>query len=245
MVAIQPPDQFPLTFYRTNPADIHVSIADIQAVPLSTSRALLLSGTALSRGLVREATLYAAEQARALGVTSFVDLDLRPDQWAHPLAYGVMMRALLPLVDVVIGTEEEIFAALDSEPGSVMDGGRVTAVQKQKLISHIQQLLSHQTGPQAVVLKEGAKGATVYIRDAPPIHAAGYPVEVLNTVGAGDAFASGFIYGRLHNWNWHKSARMGNACGALVVTRHGCAAAMPSEQEVLRFAGFIKEKNGD
>jgi 5-dehydro-2-deoxygluconokinase len=67
------------------------------------------------------------------------------------------------------------------------------------------------------------------------INAPGFPVEVYNVLGAGDAFASGFIYGYLHGWDWYKSARMGNACGAIVVTRHGCANFMPYEQEALDF----------
>ena len=69
----------------------------------------------------------------------------------------------------------------------------------------------------------------------------GFPVEILNTVGAGDAFASGFIYGYLKGWDWHQCGRMGNACGALVVTRHGCARALPYEQEAL---DFIEARGG-
>jgi len=63
----------------------------------------------------------------------------------------------------------------------------------------------------------------------------------LNVLGAGDAFAGGFLYGYLKEWNWHRAARMGNACGAIVVTRHGCANFMPYEQEVLN---FIEEHGG-
>ena len=73
------------------------------------------------------------------------------------------------------------------------------------------------------------------MRSAEIIKAAGYPVEVMNVLGAGDAFASGLIYGRLKGWDWHKAARMGNACGALVVMRHGCANFMGYEEEVLEF----------
>ena len=62
-----------------------------------------------------------------------------------------------------------------------------------------------------------------------------YLVEVCNVLGAGDAFASGFLYGYLKGWDWYRSARMGNACGAIVVTRHGCANFMPYEKEALTF----------
>ncbi len=60
-------------------------------------------------------------------------------------------------------------------------------------------------------------------------------MEVINTVGAGDAFASGLIYGRIQGWNWNQAARFANACGAIVVTRHGCSAAMPTLDEVQTF----------
>jgi hypothetical protein len=64
-------------------------------------------------------------------------------------------------------------------------------------------------------------------RRQPPLAVAGFPVTVLNTVGAGDAFAGGLLYGRCQGWDWRASVRLANACGAIVVTRHGCAAAMP------------------
>ncbi|MEJ7711807.1 MAG: PfkB family carbohydrate kinase [Pyrinomonadaceae bacterium] len=68
-----------------------------------------------------------------------------------------------------------------------------------------------------------------------------FSVEVLNVLGAGDAFAGGFLYGYLKGWPFHRAARMGNACGAIVVTRHGCANFMPYENEVLH---FIEERGG-
>ncbi len=85
------------------------------------------------------------------------------------------------------------------------------------------------------MVKRGADGATVHLRSGEVITAPGFPVEVYNILGAGDAFASGFIYGRLKGWDWYKSARMGNANGAIVVTRHGCANFMGFEEEVLEF----------
>ena len=63
----------------------------------------------------------------------------------------------------------------------------------------------------------------------------GYPVEICNILGAGDAFGGGFLYGYVNNWGWYKSARLGNACGAIVVTKHGCANFMPTMPEVLEF----------
>jgi 5-dehydro-2-deoxygluconokinase len=90
-------------------------------------------------------------------------------------------------------------------------------------------------GPEALIVKRGARGVTVFRPAAAPLDVPGFPVEVMNVLGAGDAFASGFIYGLLKEWDWYRACRMGNACGAIVVTRHGCANFMGYEDEVLQF----------
>ncbi len=241
VVGIQPPDKFPLVFYRENPADIYLTIEDAMTLPLSHCRAILLSGTALSRGSCRDATLFAAEQAQLAGLTTFMDLDLRPDQWEHPRAYGLNIRTILPNLDVVIGTEEEFFAALAPDPTQVMDGKPVTEAQQKILETYLRELLTPPSRDRTLVVKRGTRGVSIYTRQGDVIEASGFPVEVLNTVGAGDAFASGLIYGYMQDWAWYKCARMGNACGALVVTRHGCSKAMPHKQEVL---AFIEERGG-
>ena len=87
MLGIEPPDRFPLVFYRDDPADIYLNIEDVSRAPVGECRALLVSGTAVSRGACRDAALFAAARAYAAGSTVFLrDLDLRPDQWAQPLA---------------------------------------------------------------------------------------------------------------------------------------------------------------
>src|SRR5207253_8381713 len=89
VLGIEPPDKFPLVYYRDNCADIQLSIDDVLAAPIAESRALLISGTGLSREPSRSATLFAAEQAKSHGATIFLDLDFRPDQWHDARAYGV------------------------------------------------------------------------------------------------------------------------------------------------------------
>jgi 5-dehydro-2-deoxygluconokinase len=96
-------------------------------------------------------------------------------------------------------------------------------------------------GPDALIIKRGGDSTFVYARGGEVIEVPTFAVEVLNVLGAGDAFAAGFLYGYLKGWDLHRSARMGNACGAIVVTRHGCANFMPYEQEALR---FIEERGG-
>lgn len=233
VLGIEPPDGFPLVFYRENPADIHLSIDDLMTLPLNNCRALLLSGTALSRGTCRDTTLYAAEIGQAGDQTIFVDLDLRPDQWSHPRSYGLNVRTILPASDVIIGTEEEFYAALAPNPDPIMARQPMTPT----MLDELEDLLAklHANHPNlTIVLKRGAKGVTLRTPDE-TLDIPSFSVDVVNTVGAGDAFASGLIYGYLQGWKWEQTARYANACGAIVVTRHGCAKAMPYPNEIEDF----------
>ncbi|MEM9952807.1 MAG: 5-dehydro-2-deoxygluconokinase [Chloroflexota bacterium] len=233
VLGIEPPDRFPLVFYRENPADIHLSIDDMLTAPIIDCRAILLSGTALSRGTCRDATLFATEIASQAETTVFMDLDVRPDQWQHPLAYGINVRSLLHNVDVIIGTEEEFYAALAPHPEPAMQGQSLDVAMKQDGLALIDRF--REKHPQAtIVLKRGAEGVRVY-HSSGTDDIAGFPVDVVNTVGAGDAFASGLIYGNLQGWEWHKAGQFANASGAIVVTRHGCSQAMPKLSEVETF----------
>ena len=152
---------------------------------------------------------------------------------------GLNMRTVMPLCDVVIGTEEEFMAALSSAPEAVMAGEKATdraGLQRLLLETCAQCDLT-------LVVKRGPRGLSVLRRDC-VVDVPGYPVEIVNTVGAGDGFASGLIAGRARGWDWERAARFANACGALVVTRHGCARALPYWPEVEDFIAE-REKAGE
>ena len=146
-----------------------------------------------------------------------VDIDYRPDQWDSAAAFSAQMRVLLRSATLAVGTEEELAAAASSN--DVAQG--------------VQEVLA--SGIDALILKRGERGSTMFRRDAPPADVAPFSIDVLNVLGAGDAFASGFLYGYLQGWPLERAARMGNACGAIVVTRHGCANFMPTLAEVSAF----------
>jgi 5-dehydro-2-deoxygluconokinase len=235
LLGIEPPDKFPLVYYRESCADMEMTIDDVLAAPIASSKVLVVSGTGLSREPCRSATLFAAEIAKRNGVKVVLEIDFRPDQWHDARAFGVVTRSLLRLVDIAIGTADEVNAATLTEASSVsvqhsqISDARVAG----DLSTGAAALLA--AGPEALVVTRGREGATIYT-GSEEIEAAPYPVEVMNILGAGDAFASGFLYGYLKEWGWRKAARMGNACGAIVVTRHGCANFMPYEKEALAFA---------
>jgi len=241
ILGIEPPDKFPLVFYRDNCADIELTIDDILAAPIAESHILLITGTGLSREPSRSATIFAAERARSSGTKVVLDLDFRPDQWHDTRAFGVTVRSILRLTDVVIGTADEVKAGALQEGVTVsvehsqVSGARVSG----DVLKGAETILD--AGPEALALKRGGDGTTVYLNGGERIEAATFPVEVQNVLGAGDAFASGLLYGYLKGWDWHRAARMGNACGAIVVTRHGCANFMPYEHEALT---FIEERGG-
>ena len=90
-----------------------------------------------------------------------------------------------------------------------------------------------------VIRKEGARGCTVFERHQPALSVPGFPVEVVNVLGAGDAFAGGIVTGRLRGQDWAAAARLGNACGAVVVSNIGCSAFAPTwdEAQALMAAG--------
>jgi len=241
VLGIEPPDRFPLVYYRDNCADIELTIEDVLKAPVASSRALLVTGTGLTKEPSRSATMFAMERARAAGTEVYFDLDFRPDQWHDRRAYGLTARAAFPLADIVLGTSSEVKAA------ALRESLRISVEHSQVSESRVEGDLGSAiagilaAGPRALVLKRGGEGAAVHLPGAEPVDVPPFPVEVQNVLGAGDAFASGFLYGRLKGWDWRRAARMGNCCGAIVVTRHGCANFMPYEDEALR---FIEERGG-
>jgi 5-dehydro-2-deoxygluconokinase len=208
--------------------------ADFDEVYIASSRALAVTGTHLSTAQTRAAVEQAFRWARANDTRTILDIDYRPVLWKLTAAgdgasrfvesaqVTAALQSLLPLCDLVVGTEEEILIA----------GGSSDALVAVRAIRELT--------PAPIVIKRGAAGCTIIEGPAPKTLAAGldvpgFPVEVLNVLGAGDAFLSGLLYGWLGGRSLPESARLGNACGALVVSRHGCTPAMPSRVELEEF----------
>ncbi len=237
LLGIEPPDKFPLVYYRDNCADNALNIDDVLKTPIASASAFEFAGTNLAKEPSRSATMFAAEQACHAGVPVVFDLDFRPDQWHDARAFGLAARAVMGQVQIVIGTQDEIKAAVLEDPNQVQlthqqvsdarVGGNVPRATATIL----------QLGPELVIEKCGARGSRIHVKGKVPVDIPGYPVDIYNILGAGDAFAAGFIYGFVKGWPWYKAARLGNACGAIVVTRHGCANFMPTYEEVMAFVG--------
>ncbi|MEC7262219.1 MAG: 5-dehydro-2-deoxygluconokinase [Bacteroidota bacterium] len=241
VLGIEPPDKFPLVYYRDNAADSQVNIDDVLRAKIEDHRILLINGTAMNIEPSRSSTFFAAEIAEKNGVDIVLDLDFRADQWHDYRAFGITVRAILPKVKIAIGTEEEILAATLSEASQVViKDQQISAPEiKGDVEKSIAWLLS--TGIETLLVKRGAEGVSIYSKNGSRTDVPGFPVKVLNVLGAGDAFAGGFLYGLLQGWDLYKSCRMANASGAQVVTKNGCANFMPTLEESLK---FIEDKGG-
>lgn len=223
VLTIMPPDRFPLTFYREGCADRELTRQDVEAAPIDQSAIVVVTGTGLSHEPGRSATLFAAERARASGVDVLVDLDYRADQWRSRGEYAGLVGQLLSHAALAVGTEEEVMAAGEHDDLGVA----------------IARVLDACRGP--LVVKRGGRGASIYTREGERRDVPPFTITVLNVLGAGDAFASGLIAGLRRGWPLERAVRFGNATGAIVVTRHGCANFMPTMPEVER---FVAEQGG-
>jgi 5-dehydro-2-deoxygluconokinase len=234
LLAVRAIEDFPRIFAYGDAADLAVQEDDVDPDFIASSKALLVTGTPLSRPAARAACVKAVDAARRAATKVIFDLDYRPVFWgvasheqgsemfvASEEVTGVY-RSVLPGCDLVVGTEEEIRIA----GGSTDTHAALRSIRE----------LSDAT----VVLKVGAMGALVFPGSIPDdledgVKVPGFPVEVFNSVGAGDAFMSGFLSGWLREEPLEECLRLGNACGAIVVSRHGCSPAMPTEGELEYF----------
>lgn len=234
LLGIEDRDTFPLIFYRENCADMALCEDDIDEAFVASARALAITGTHFSTPGVHAASTRALDIARRHGVRTVLDIDYRPVLWGltgradgqtrfvADAGVTAHLQAILPRFDLVVGTEEEFQIA----------GGATELIAALRAVRAVTAA--------TLVVKRGAFGCSVIEGDVPadldqtPTHA-GTRVEVLNVLGAGDAFLSGFLYGWLRGAGIERSCAYANACGALVVSRHGCAPAMPSRAELDHF----------
>jgi len=241
VLGIEPPDRFPLVFYRDNAADMEITISDVEKIDFTRFKAVEVSATALSRDPSRSATFFAAERAVDSQLPVILDLDFRADQWYDIRAFGVNVRAFLKYCKVAIGTNEEILAAvLKSKDQLVIKDQQISAPEITGDVEEgINTILA--SGIDLLVFKTGKEGSKLYYPNERMIEVDGFPVEVLNILGAGDGFAGGFIYGYVQGWDDVKCCRLANACGAYLVTQPGCANFSPTLTQINE---FVEERGG-
>ncbi|MFI4925726.1 MAG: 5-dehydro-2-deoxygluconokinase, partial [Vicinamibacteria bacterium] len=231
VLGIKDRDTFPLIFLRENCADMAIAEEDVAEDFIKRSRALLITGTHFSTPHVDRISHLALERARKHDVRTVLDIDYRPVLWGltkrgdgetryiRSETVTAHLQRILPKFDLVIGTGEEFAIA----------GGSTDPIEALKAI----RALTSAT----LVVKRGAMGCVVIDGMIPrslddAFQGRGVEVEVLNVLGAGDAFSAGFLSGWVRGEDYEQCTAYANACGALVVSRHGCAPAMPTRAEL-------------
>ncbi|KGI69032.1 5-dehydro-2-deoxygluconokinase [Mycolicibacterium rufum] len=214
---IFPPDDFPLYFYRKPSApDLQIRPDEIDTDAVRSARLFWATVTGLSEEPSRAAH-FAAWEARERRPLTVLDLDYRPMFWDSPAAATEQVRRALSHVTVAVGNREECEIAVgETNPhkaaDALLDLGVEIAIVKQ--------------GPRGVLGKSRRSSVTV-----PPNE-----VDVVNGLGAGDAFGGSLCHGLLHGWSLEKTLRYANAAGAIVAGRLECSTAMPTATEVAELA---------
>ncbi len=231
LLGIKDKDTFPLIFYRENCADMAISESDFDEAYIASAKALLITGTHFSTKGTDQAARTAIQYAKANDTKVVVDIDYRPVLWGltgkgegenrfvSNDSVTQHLLSIMPLCDLVVGTEEEFHIA----------GGCEDTIECLKRIRKVSSA--------EFVVKRGALGCSVFKGEIPDtldegITRYGVTVDVLNVLGAGDAFMSGYLRGWIPGEATENACDYANACGAIVVSRHGCSPAMPSLEEL-------------
>ncbi|WP_101947565.1 5-dehydro-2-deoxygluconokinase [Mycobacterium sp. 3519A] len=214
---IFPPDNFPLYFYRKPSApDLQLCADEIDTEAVRAARLYWSTVTGLSEEPSRSAH-FAAWEARGRRPFTVLDLDYRPMFWETPAAATEQVQRALQHVTVAVGNREECEIAVgEQDPHKAADA-----------------LLD--LGVELAIVKQGPRGVLGKTRDS-HVTVAPNEVEVVNGLGAGDAFGGSLCHGLLHGWPLDKTLRYANAAGAIVASRLECSTAMPTAAEVAGLA---------
>jgi 5-dehydro-2-deoxygluconokinase len=210
---IFPPDDFPLYFYRFPKApdiEIHPEELDLEAI--KNAGIFWVTGTGLSQEPSRTATLTALKARDRKGITIF-DLDYRPMFWPERAEARRWYQEALPYATVAVGNLDELDTAV-----GVREPRKAAAA-------------LHEAGVGLAVVKQGPAGVMAS-RNGEEVEVPPVPVDVVNGLGAGDAFGGALCHGLLSGWDLESVMRFCNAAGAVVAGRLSCADAMPTEPEV-------------
>ncbi len=234
ILGIRDQNTFPLIFYREDCADMALSEADICEEFISGANCVCVTGTHLSNPRVEKATLKAINIGRRLGKKTVLDIDYRPNLWGlsgHDDGENRYIKSemvtknlqeTLMLFDLIVGTEEEFHIA----------GGSTNTIEA------LQNIRAKTSA--VLVCKRGPHGASLFEEDIKSdldqgIQGRKFSIEVFNVLGAGDGFMAGLLRGWLRNETWSTCLDFANACGAIAVSRHGCAPSYPSWKELTFF----------
>jgi 5-dehydro-2-deoxygluconokinase len=234
VLGVRDEKQFPLIFYRDNCADMALDEGDIDEAFAASAGAVVVTGTHFGKPNTAAAQMKAIRIAKANGRKVVFDVDYRPNLWGL-LGHGAgeeryvrsdtvteHLRPILPQCDLIVGTEEELHIAGGSED-------TLEAIRAIRAVSAA-----------TIVCKRGPMGCVVFPGAIPAsieegVKGPGFPVEVYNVLGAGDAFLSGFLRGWLRDEALETCCAYANAAGAFAVSRLLCSPESPTFEEMQHF----------
>lgn len=218
---IKSPEDCSILMYRDNVADLKLHPSEIDEDYIKQSKTLLVSGTALAKSPSREAVFLALEYAVKHDVRIIFDLDYRPYTWSDEAETAVYYNLAAEKCDVIIGTREE-FDMMEKLLNVKESSDDYTA---SRWFSYRAEL---------VVIKHGGSGSIAYTKDGASHRSGIFRTNVLKTFGAGDSYASAFIYGLMNGKDVSEAMKMGSASASLVISRHSCSDAMPTKEELIQ-----------
>ncbi len=210
--------------YRNGAADLELTEDQFADVNVAAYAALVVTGTAFSAEPSRAACFTAMHMAGEAGTPIVLDIDFRATAWASKDAAREVCAAAAQASGIVVGNDEE-FDVLAGTAG----GGRTLAQDMA------------QRGGKTVVYKMGEKGSIVF-SDTDVIETPIFPVAAIKPMGAGDAFMAGLLAALSQGRGLGDAVRRGSAAAAIVVSRFGCAPAMPTEAEL---ETFLDKRRGE
>ncbi len=216
---IFPPDDFPLLFYREPTApDMTLTVDELDLDAIRAARVFWTTGTGLSAEPSRSATLAALAARDGVDGLTVHDLDHRPMFWADESEAGVWARKALKHANVAVGNRDEVAVAVGTRD------------------PHDASAALLELGIDVAIVKQGPAGVLVRTADG-VVEVPPFEVEVVNGLGAGDAFGGALVYALLQRWEPDHAVRLANAAGAYVAARLACADEMPTLPELRAFAG--------
>lgn len=202
--------------YRDDVADLYLEPSEVDEGYIAKSKMLLVSGTALAKSPSREAVLKAVNLAKKHRVKVVFELDYRPYTWTSQEETSVYYTLVAEQSDIVIGTRDEFDVMENKSRGSNKES--------------VQHLFGHSAD--LVVIKHGVDGSYAYSKSGEVFRAKAYKTKVLKTFGAGDSYASAFIYGLVTGKTIETALKYGSASASIVVSKHSSSEAMPTVEEI-------------
>ncbi len=214
---IKSPEECSILMYRQDVADLYLTPAEVNEDYIKRSKVLLVSGTALSKSPSREAVIKAVSLAKKNDVKVIFELDYRPYSWENQEETAVYYSLVAEQSDVVVGTRDE-YDALEN---------RTTEGENEDTVNY---LFKH--SPELVVIKHGVEGSYAYTKSGETFRGKAYKTKVLKTFGAGDSYASAFLFALISGKDIETALKYGSASASIVVSKHSSSEAMPTVEEI-------------